>query len=321
MADYNMPITLPRPVIDLVPAKLPPIFRVTSIERLPVDNRNHRVSAKLYHEEAALAVTWIAPTVDVRITKGSLVGIRWLGNPTSVDGVIRIARLVQMERPEASFNLFRTVPYTWVKGRELVQRGADLWEQLPRGFQHMFNAILWDAKRFQRYLMGPSSMNGHHKSMNGNFLHSIEVAERALSLARDYEGTFAPVLILGGLLHDAGKADEYVFDHRRQVFSMSERGALIGHRYTVLEWIAAARAKHRVIVPEAHYLALLHALTAAKGAPEWLGIRQPMSMDATILSMADRLSGHGDLHAQLAPDESGFGRYHRHLGGRPYVVS
>jgi 3'-5' exoribonuclease len=43
----------------------------------------------------------------------------------------------------------------------------------------------------------------------------------------------------------------------------------------VLEWIAAARAQHRVIVPEAHYLALLHAITAAKGAPDWLGLREP----------------------------------------------
>jgi 3'-5' exoribonuclease len=86
---------------------------------------------------------------------------------------------------------------------------------------------------------------------------------------------------------------------------MTERGTLLGHKHTVLEWIAAARAQHRVIVPEAHYLALLHAITAAKGAPDWLGLREPLSLDAHILSMVDRLSGQADLVARNAPHKAG----------------
>jgi 3'-5' exoribonuclease len=58
-------------------------------------------------------------------------------------------------------------------------------------------------------------------------------------------------------------------------YEMTERGALLGHKHTVLEWIAAARAQHRVIVPEAHYLALLHAITAAKGRPTGWGCGSP----------------------------------------------
>lgn len=304
-----------------VPSSLPCMFRVETIEREPVDLVQHKMTARLFHEDQQLSVQWISRQVDVRIHKGSLVAIRWHGHPVAIDGTIRISRLVLMEIPTPSFNLFRTVPLAWVHNRDLVARAADLWEALPRGFQHLFNAIFWDGNRFQRFLNGPSSLNGHHNDRSGNFRHSVEVAERALSLAHDYEGTFVPVLILGGLLHDAGKADEYCFDFKRHAYEMSERGALVGHKNTILEWIAAAMARHRIILPEAHYLALVHALTAAKGAPEWLGIRPPMSMDATILSMADRLSGHSDLHAKLAPEGDGFGRYHRHLGGRPYVVT
>ena len=80
------------------------------------------------------------------------------------------------------------------------------------------------------------------------------------------------MLVLAGLLHDTGKADEYRWVHRR--FELSDRGHLIGHRHTLLEWLAAARAQYRVMVPEAHYLALIHVLTAAKGAPAWLGLRE-----------------------------------------------
>ena len=88
-----------------------------------------------------------------------------------------------------------------------------------------------------------------------------------------------------------------------------------------MEWIAATRALHRINMPETHYLSLLHALTAVKGAPEWMGAREPQSLEAMILSMADRLSGHLDLIQQCAPETEGFGHYHKHLKGRPYVVT
>jgi 3'-5' exoribonuclease len=102
-------------------------------------------------------------------------------------------------------------------------------------------------------------------------------------------------------------------------YEMTERGALLGHKHTVLEWIAAARAQHRVIVPEAHYwrFSTHH---RRQGAPDWLGLREPLSLDAHILSTVDRLSGQADLVSRHAARDGGFGAYHRHLGGRPYVV-
>ena len=62
-------------------------------------------------------------------------------------------------------------------------------------------------------------------------------------------------------------------------------------------------------------LTLLDAITAAKGAPDWLGLREPLSLDAHILSMVDRLSGQADLVARNAPTQGGFGAYHRHWAG------
>lgn len=304
---------------DLVPSRLPSLFRLTSIERLPLD-RGCLNRATIFHEQAALTVTWTSRQPEVNLTRGCLVGIRWAGVPAAEDGAIRIARLVRLDRPMPIENLFETIPTAWVKDRDLVRRARELFERLPRGFAHLFNAIFWDGKRLQRYVMGPSSLRGHHQEINGNFRHSVEVAEQALASGVRFGTAFPPVLILGGLLHDAGKADEYDFDRVRQSFSLSARGTLVGHKHTVLEWIAAARAQFGVIVPEAHYLALVHALTAAKGAPDWLGLREPRSLDATILSMADRLSGQGNLHQQMAPADSGFGGFHPHLGRRTYVT-
>lgn len=316
MTEHCVPV--PCPSTDVVVEKLPRIFRIQAIERLPFDDKHVRNRAVLFHEKAAIRVEWLTRHPDVRLTAGSLVSIRWAGRPVSVNGSIRIARLVLMEKPEASMNLFDTIPHRWLADRALAKRGAALWEAMPRGFAHLFNAIFWDGDRFHRYIVGPSSINGHHRAPNGNLLHSIEVAERALSLAGANTAASVPVLILAGLLHDAGKADEYRLVHQR--FELSDRGRLIGHRNTVIEWIAAAQARHRVIIRDVDYLALVHVLTCARGAPAWLGLREPQSLDAAILSAADRISAQGELIGRNAPETTGFGRYHPHLGMRPFVV-
>lgn len=314
-------VPMPRPVVDPVPQKLPHLFRVQSIERLPMPSGQVLTRASLYHDEASLKVEWLSRQPDIRVTQGCLAGIRWQGNPVSIDGHVRISRLVLLERPEPEVDLFRTIPYGWVRDRSLLQRASALWESLPRGFRHLFNALLWDGKRFQRYLMGPSSLENHHNAINGNLRHSVEVAEQAHALARERELVNVPIVVLGGLIHDLGKADDYRFDRIRQRFEMSMEGELVCHRDRLQHWLAAAIACHRVILPREHYLGLVHALTAAKGAPAYLGLREPRSLEATILSMADRLSGEGDLYGRLADPEGGFGKYHRHLRGRPFVVT
>lgn len=308
------------PSADHVVNRLPTVFRLQAIARLPFDERHSLCQAVLFHEQASLKVEWLCRQPDNRLTVGTLVAIRWLGRPVTTAGAVRISRIVKLERPEASVNPFSTILHAWVKDRALIARAAQLWEAMGRPLQHLFNAVFWDHHRFERYLDGPSSLAGHHNGRNGNFRHAVEVAERARALASHHTEAHLPVLIASSLLHDAGKAEEYRFNGRHRRFEMTERGTLLGHKHTVLEWIAAARAQHRVIIPEPHYLALLHAITAAKGAPDWLGLREPLSLDAHILSMVDRLSGQADLVARHAPVQGGFGAYHRHLGGRPYVL-
>lgn len=316
MNEHTLPV--PDAAMDLVVDRLPPVFRIQSIERHPFDEHNVRSRAVLYHDKATLTVEWLSRHVDVRLTVGALVSIRWCDRPVCLVGAVRIARLTLLEKPEPAVNLFETIPHGWLRDRDLARRGAMLWERLPRGFRHLFDAIFWQGGRFHRFVAGPSSLKGHHRAPNGNLRHSVEVAEHAVALAAVDTVACAEVLILAGLLHDAGKADEYRLV--RQRFELSDRGRLVGHRHTVIEWIAAARACHRVIVPEADYLALVHALTCAKGAPEWLGLREPQSLDAAILSAADRLSAQGELIGRHAPAKTGFGRYHPHLGMRPFVV-
>lgn len=149
MTDHYLPIPLAAP--DNVVAKLPSIFRVQSISRLPLDERYALNRAALFHESASLMVEWSSRRFDARLGAGSLVSICWLGRPESLNGAVRISRLVPLERPEAALDLFETIPTGWVKERALVSRASALWQCLPPHSQDLFNATFWDAWRLQRY--------------------------------------------------------------------------------------------------------------------------------------------------------------------------
>lgn len=313
-------IAQPKPALLLSPWRLPPHFRVESVARYPAANHQVLSRVKLFSEKINLTVEYCGRHVDSRITRGALVSIRWLGHPSCYEGPLRINRLVLMERAEASINLFDLVPPSWVSDRVLVKRAADLLASLPRYFSHLFNAVFWDGDRFERFVTGPSSLNGHHNYRNGNLRHSVEVADLALLQGCGREAVLPQLMALTALLHDAGKADEYRYDHGRRGYVLSERGELIGHRQTLLEWLATARAQHRVLVPEAYYLALLHVMTAVKGAPDWLGLRIPRRLEAVILAKADSISSEADLFSRNAAGDGRAAQFHPHLGVRPYEI-
>jgi 3'-5' exoribonuclease len=300
-------------------AIMPKIFRLTSIHNAQPDSKCTQCTATLYHDSASLKVKWTLNRPDLRLKSGDLVSPRWLGLTTSEDGMIKISRLVLMERPEPWENLFHTVPHGWVKSRELVSLAAELFELMPRPYRFLFNAVFWDGQRFKRFCTVPSSMNGHHAEDNGNLRHAVEVAQLMQQYSHVRDLANEGMGILAGFLHDAGKADEYRLSPKGE-WKLSDRGKLLGHKVTVIEWIAQARAKWNLLMQEDHYMALLHCLTCAPNAPEWLGIRKPAMLEAVLLSNMDRLSGTKDLMQRCAANRHGWGSYHAHLNGQPYRI-
>lgn len=288
---FFVPSTIPDPVTG----KLPTVYRVLSITRIPAPKfRNQINEALLFHEKASIRVTWVTARTDVRLRAGSLVSIRWMDQPISYKGAIRINHLVLLERAEPNLNPFDTIPSRWVKDRTLIDRGHRLWEAMSEPFQHLFNAVLWDAERCHHFMTGPSSISGPHNDWNGNLRQTIETAEQVIGLSGEDAQTRS-VRLAAALLHDIGKADEYRYDHTLRTFTRSDRGALVGHRQTMLKWIASARENNRILLPEAHYLALLHALTSPKGSG-WIGSRALASLESSI-STSDLYSASDQPHS------------------------
>ena len=75
------------------------------------------------------------------------------------------------------------------------------------------------------------------------------------------------------------------------------------------------------LLPEGHVEALLHNLSAMAHAAAWMGLHEPETAEAELLSVADRLSGTDDLMQRCLPRTNGWGRYHPHLRRKHYRVT
>jgi 3'-5' exoribonuclease len=312
VAEHDTPLNL---------AMMPRIFRLTSIHHTAIDDRRTQCTATLYHDKASLKVSWSVTHPDMRLKSGVLVSPRWLGHTSSERGSIKISRLVLMERPEPWENLFHMVPHGWVKNRELIKQAAALVECLPRPYRYLLNAIFWEGQRFKRFCIVPSSMQGHHSEDNGNLRHSVEVAQLMQSYCQTREVANKGLCILAGFLHDAGKADEYCLAPNGS-WMLTERGKLLGHKLTVIEWIAQAKVQWKLLLAAEHYMALIHCLTCSASAPEWLGIRKPAMLEAIVLSGMDmdRLSSTQDLKLRCASGREDWRSCHSHLTARSYQI-
>lgn len=295
----------------------PALHRVVAV-RFDPRQRGLHATAALYHACGSSRVSWEAAHPDTRLKANVLVRVYWKPACTPGDGVIPVTRVAVIDEPIRYENLFLTVPPAWVRDRELVERASRLWETLTVPQQEIFNRIFWEGGRFARYCQGPSSLNGHHSVINGNLRHSVESAEAALQLRELMPAADAGIVTLSCLLHDAGKADEYE-ERQGRMHGLTHRGLALGHRVTIIEWLAVARARMRIGMPDTEYVSLMHALTSQSGAPQWTGMRQPMTPEAMLLSHVDRLSGQGDLVVRQQAKEGGWGTGHPHLG-RPFLT-
>lgn len=304
---------------DITNALLGRLYRVVEINsKLTKDNRFFK-DAVLLNGAISIKVSWVESNSINSVGQSDIISIRALLPFKSQNGCIEISRLVKYLHPVSSVNLFDTIPHHWVKNRDLVKRAAFLICQLSEQHRLLFNAIFWDASRFERFCRQSSSMTGHHSEPNGNLKHTIEVGEemRQLCLTRDYANT--DLGVLAAFLHDCGKADEYVHNDKGG-WDLTDRGKLLGHKVSAFEWIVSAVTQWRILLPKDHYVGLLHILTAVPNAPDWMGLRSPVTPESLLLSMADRLSGHDNLMEQTVSPHGGFGRYHKHLKSSPFTV-
>ena len=291
---------------------LPQVYRLVRLDERIRPDRQVCYTAVVYHDRASLRVTWVARKRDTRLQENHLVRIVWTGGaPRCIRGAVVIARLTPVARHSAALDLFETVPPQWVADRDILKRMSALLGDLLLPLRELITAIFWDGDRFERFCRGPSSCIGHHKEAGGNLRHSVETPESVLALLPRFPNAHASLAVAAALLHDAGKSEDYVMDAGRPT-RLSDWGRLVSHKPTVTFWIGEGNGKLRNKLSMPLPQSLLHAINATK-APRELGLRDPVTPEGILLSLADRASGNGDLVRALASSE-GWGDRHRHFG-------
>jgi 3'-5' exoribonuclease len=145
------------------------------------------------------------------------------------------------------------------------------------------------------YRTAPAATQHHHAYLHGLFEHSIEVAEIALDLSRRcrMSALDRDIMIVGALLHDAGKTREMEWE--AVPIRYSDHGRLLYHTaWGVAELAMAFAAQQerlaRAGVSEDQRKHLLHIVLSHHGKQEWGSPSEPVSREAHLVHLADEAS-------------------------------
>ena len=218
----------------------------------------------------------------------SVVRIEGIVIPTSGGtNAIWIKSIQPIEVLDEHSCVFEKVPVSWIVDRDVVDRIVAVWRDLSAPYRVFVNAVLRRPSVLEGFLAAPASLRHHHHDTGGCLEHSVQVAEWGLNLAREDPTLAKDLLISCLLLHDCGKAIEYVRNDRGR-WRMSPYGLGVGHKTTTLMLVGPALSFcDGLSAAEKHHI--LHVL-AASYAPNYVGLRRPRTREARVMAAIDALS-------------------------------
>jgi putative nucleotidyltransferase with HDIG domain len=160
----------------------------------------------------------------------------------------------------------------------------------------LLDAVLDHVGR-DAWFTAPAAKSHHHHQIRGLAMHSLEVGEIAMAIAQSIpvaEHVDFDALIVGALLHDCGKIEEYSYG-RGEPIDISRSGLLQYHTVSggAMVAVAAASARQRLEDAGVHPLAVthvMHVIASHHGQKEWGSPVEPRSLEAQIIHIADLAS-------------------------------
>jgi hypothetical protein len=201
--------------------------------------------------------------------------------------MIWIRRLEPVAVLGADFCIFDTALPNWITDEHVVDRARNLWASLPAEDRQFVNAVFHESRVLHGFLAVPGSCRHHHAHDGGCIEHSVQAAELASSLAVQSLQLDRDLLVTAALIHDSGKALEYVRCKSGR-WRMSRYGRRVGHKVGGIQLATIAMTKCPGMRPERKE-SLLHVLSSSY-APSWAGFRPPASREAALMAAIDRVS-------------------------------
>jgi 3'-5' exoribonuclease len=171
-------------------------------------------------------------------------------------------------------------------GEDLMQELRDLTSSVKKGsLQRLLKQIQGDAALMDRFKTAPAAKSMHHAYLGGLLEHSLAVAKLASQLATFYQDLNRDLLLVGAILHDIGKINEFVYD---LFIDYSIPGRLVGHMVLGVQ-ILEEKTRSLRSFPAEDALLLQHLILSHHGDTALGAVRLPMTREAFVLHFADDL--------------------------------
>lgn len=182
-------------------------------------------------------------------------------------------------------------------------------EQLLRSIQDpplrsLIDCFLMDEEFMSKFTRAPAGIKNHHAYLGGLLEHVVTMMEAADRIVDLYPQLNRDLLLVGILLHDAGKIDELSYEHH---FSYADRGQLIGHLVIAIELLNEKLQEAEKLsgesVPQDTVLRLKHMIVSHHGQYEFGSPKLPMTLEAVALWLLDNFDAKlHSFHQQMQDD-------------------
>lgn len=158
-----------------------------------------------------------------------------------------------------------------------------------------------DSELFSKFQRAPAAKRAHHAYIGGLAVHTRNVMRLVVSTAPVYGSVNSELLLLGALLHDIGKVDEYSYQKKLDI---TTKGRMFGH--IVIGYELVSDMIRRVPdFPDDLRTKLLHMILSHHGEVDWGSPKPPVFPEALLLHFLDNL----DSKIAMMIEE-----YHRNRG-------
>lgn len=151
-------------------------------------------------------------------------------------------------------------------------------------FKKLLKSFFIDDKKFrEKFLNHQGAKTVHHSFVSGLLEHTISTTRLSKAIAKNYDDINIDLVITTALLHDIAKLDEISYYPDNEY---TDEGYLIGHivmGYGIIKNRIGELGGFSKIEEDE----LLHCILSHHGTPEFGSPKQPMLMEAYIVSQAD----------------------------------
>lgn len=149
----------------------------------------------------------------------------------------------------------------------------------------LMDAFWNDADFVRLFKRAPAAKRMHHAYIGGLLEHTLSMALLVDKIASHYSGVDRDMLLVGAVLHDAGKVREFSYNH---MIDYTDEGRLLSHIVIGVEMV---EAKVRSIegFPPGQAAMVKHMIVSHHGLREFGSPEPPKTVEAVLLNQIDEI--------------------------------